>query len=202
MINKNKKGQISNIIGYILLFSLIAVLYVFSSYFIFSMGNDYIVYNLVDIGQNVNFSEKINTGFQTLGVNYQDTNLDIIDNGFLLSYLILIISSLIVAYRSRGLNYFGFLNIMTYGLMFLLFLLGIIGVIVKWIYTDWLLALFTNLSINLPLFAFYINNLYIISLLHLVVLFLIMVIDLDFTSINTRKKNERMSLNQMDDELI
>ena len=196
---KNKRGSLLE--GYLalMIWGVISIIFVTAAYFYFSIGNDYVILNLYNVSQTMNNTAALNAGYGGIVTSYQSTNLDMIDNMWFYGYLIVSIIGLIMSYRTRRMNYFGFLSLLTYGLMFILFVAGLFGTVINWWYNDILLMMFTNLAVNVPYFAFYIKNYGLILLIQSAVMLLINMVDFDLASINNRKKKEQMSF---DDELI
>jgi hypothetical protein len=188
MIN-NKKGEMTQAIGVILMFSLFVIIFSLVAYFIFVAGNNYIAVPLTNITNVTNFDAMINTGIQAAGEEYQATNLDIIDYGIFAALVIMTCSGLMIAYYSRQLDYFSFLSMLTYGLMVLLFILGLIEIITDWFY-DLIINLFPSLVIDLPILSWFLDNLGLYFLILVGTMFLINQIDFDLAVINKRKNKE------------
>ena len=88
---------------------------------------------------------------------------------------------------------------LTYGLMFILFLLGMIEEYTSWFY-DMLINLFPTMVIDLPVFNWFLSNIGIYVLVLTSIMLLINQLDFDFAVINRRKEKERDVLTE--DEVI
>lgn len=196
---KNKKGQLIPEFLAILYFGVISVIIITAAYFYFAMGNDYLVLPFYNATESVNFSTTISDAMGTTVENYQNTNLSIIDNVWFIAYLIISMMGYRAAYISRGLNYFSWVNMLMYGVMVLLFVASLFYVVINWWYTDILLNLFTNLAVNVPKFAFYVENYGFIFFLQAVSMLLINVVDFDIARNKQRKNKEVQSL---EDEIV
>ena len=183
----------------LMIFGIIAVSYVIITYTSYVVGNDYIVLNLYNASQELNSSAQFQAAYDQVATNYQSIDLSFIDRMFGFGYLVLVIASFTMAYQARGTNYFGFLSMLTYGLMFVLFVAGLFGTFIEYLYNDILLQMFINMAVNTPLLGYYVTNYGWIFLLHSAALLLVTVIDLDFAFRKNRKEKE---LAAMDDEII
>jgi len=154
---------------------------------------------LTNAGLNSGFDPLVTDAIVEVGENYQDTNLRFIDYGILLSLVLMCATGLAIAYFSRSLNYFSFLGMLTYGLMFLLFVVGMVETYTSWIY-DIIINLFPTMVIDLPIFDYWLSNVGIIVLVLCGFMLLINQIDFDLAVITRRKDKERDMLNQ--DEIV
>lgn len=198
---KNKKGEqsvssILMLLFQIMMFGVISVIMVTGAYFFFAVGNDYVVLNLYNASTTFNTTAEIHTAFEDTVSYYQGIDLGFIDNMWFYAYLILVIVSFGAAYRVKT-NYFTFFSLITYGLMLLLFVAGLFGTIMQFLYNDILQRLFLNLAISTPLLAYYVANYGIIFLVHAGLLFLTTMIDFDFAALRGRKKKEVASLDEI-----
>lgn len=197
-----KSNKKSNVIVYmitLLVFGLIALMYITFAYFSFAVGNDFIIIPLYNATSTTNYGDNIETAFATTVEDYQGTNLDFIDDFWFFSYCLVSVLGFYGAYSSRTTNYWSWLSMLTYGLMLMLFIAGLFYVVINWWYNDILLKLFDNLAINLPKFAWYIRNYGFLFLLQSAAMLLINIVDLDISYIRNRKKKEQASL---DDEIV
>ena len=149
MVIKNSKGMLKAF-GVVVTFSLVSVMMIFILYLIFTLGNNYIAVPLINVTNVTNFDPMINAGIEQAGLSYQNTNLQMIDWGFFFGLVVLTSTSLSLSYYSRCMNYFSFLSILTYGLMFLMFIVSMIEITTDWIYTM-LVNLLPSIVINLPM---------------------------------------------------
>lgn len=202
----NKRGQtfLWQLNVWILIFSFVSIIYITYAILNFAIINDYLLYNLQDISESLEVQGVVGTGFsnitQSFGNSYTSFNFHWDDLWFI-AYWIFLISTLIAAYQSRQMNYFGFLPFLFYGIMFVLFLLTLFTTLTDWWKTEIMLALFPDIIIYLPKFYFYLDNIGIFSAVHIVLCLLVNLIDFDFGKIINRRKQEQQAL-QEDDEVV
>lgn len=199
MVIKNKKGNMLESMLYFTIIPLILISSIIVFYFFFVVGNNNVAVPLVDAGLNSFNDTVIVNGLNDAGDFYHDFNLSFIDYGCLLSLVMVTAISLIISYFSRNLNYFTFLSLLTYGLMFVLFILGIVEIYTDFFY-DTLINLFPTLIIHLPIFNWFLTNVGVYCLVLFCIMLLINQLDFDLAIINNRKKKENDLLNQ--DEIV
>lgn len=200
MINnkKSQSGSILIVMVVILVFSVISIIGVTMGYFFFAVGNDYITLPMYNISITMNHTSQFNTAYEDVTTNYQNLDLSFIDDMWAFGYLTMVIISFMIAYKSRT-NYFSWLAMLTYGLMFILFIAGIFSILINILYNDILLKLFINLAVNTPKLAYFVSNFGFIFLIHSAALLLTMVLDFDIEFLRNRKNKEVASLG---DEII
>lgn len=184
--------------GVVITFSLVSIIMIFMLYFIFILGNNYIAVPLTNITNVTNFDPMINTGIENAGLSYQSTNLQMIDWGFLFGLVVLTSTSLSLSYYSRNINYFSFLSILTYGLMFLMFIVSMIEITTDWFYSM-LINLFPSMVVNLPIFSWFLSNMGIYLLSLMSIMLLLNQVDFDLAVIYRRKDKEN---DVFDDEVV
>jgi hypothetical protein len=194
MIN-NKKGEMLKSFGIIATMSLVIISAVFVFYFFYISGNNFISVPLTDAGLASGFDPLVTDAMVDAGETYQNTNLKFIDYGILLSLTLVVVVGLAISYFSRSLNYFSFLGMLTYGLMFLLFIVGVVEQYTGWIY-DMMINLFPTMVIDLPVFDYFLSNMGIFILILTGFMLLINQIDFDLAVITKRKDKERDILDQ------
>jgi len=204
MFNKNNKAQQSSfsillVLLIIMIFGLISVISVIVTYTTYTVGNDYVVLNLYNASQTFNSTAEINAGFADVTRNYQDIDLSFIDRMWAFAYFVLVVISFRIAYMAKSTNYFSFISMLIYGMMFILFVAGLFGTLTEYLYSDILLKMFINLAVNTPLLGYYVLNYGWVFLLHGVGLLLTTVLDFDFAFRKNRKQKEIASL---DNEII
>lgn len=203
---KSKKGSIIDLLAVfmgIAIFGLISVILITMAYLLFAIGHDYVVLPMYNISQQPGFSNtsQFQAAYEFQVTSYQGMDINgLVDDTWLFGYFIVIVSSFYLAYKSRSTNYFSWLSMLTYGLMLLLFIVGLVGVVISWWYNEILLKLFINLAVNPVLFGYYIRNFSMLFLLQAAGMLLINIIDLDLASILQRKKKEDQALD--DDQII
>lgn len=205
-MKKNKKAAIHmyQLWGVVAGFSLVAVVSMVIFYLMYIVGNDYIVFPMYDIFQNITvYSSEIINASVVVAENYQNTNLGIIDLGFFLSYILLIVSSFKVAYKTRRPEPITFLSLLFYGIMLIMFVLGFILIVVNWIYADILQVITAGMVMDLPWFTFYLTYLGIIFLFHAIGLLMVNQMDFNMEQFFQRKRKEVKSIELNDgDEFL
>ncbi len=199
---KTKKGEMNIllILFVMMVFSVILIIGIIFAYILFAAGHDYAILTLYDAGVESNQSAEIQAGFENTVESYRSIDISSVsDNIWLFSYLSMSIIGFVAAYRSRRTGIFSFLSILTYGILFMLYLFSFFLVIMQWLYFDILLNLFTNLVPNLPMLEFWVTNGGIMFLIQASLLLLVKVIDLDLSSWKAREKKE---LAAFDDEIV
>lgn len=197
----NKKSQITGAIGLIIIFAIMVVIAALLSYGIYVVGNNYVGVPLTNITNYTNFDPMINQGIEDAGTSYQNTNLDIIDYGSLGSIIILTLSGLMVAYKSRQLDYYSFLGVMTYGMMGILFILSLVEIVTDFFF-NLIINLFPTLVIDLPITSLLLDNLGVYVLVLVSFMMLINQLDFDLAVITRRKDKEFEDYNSGSDEVV
>lgn len=196
-----KKGNILQISGLILLFSFVSIIYLTLSIMHFGIFNDYLFYEMQNITETLEEQGTIKAGISNITITYADQfrqfNFHFDDIWFAI-YLAFIMSSFIMAYYARPHNYFGFLSLLFYGVMFFLFLLTIFQTLTNWWNTNILTQLIPGTVVLLPKFYYYINHIGIFSAIQLVLCMVINLIDFDFGKLADKKEQQDMG----DEEII
>lgn len=202
MINKKSQQSSANILlifFIIMIFGVISVIYVIVGYTTYVVGNDYIVLNLYNASQSLDNTPQFQTAYETIVTNYQELDLSFIDRLWAFSYLVLVIISFGMAYSARSTNYFSFISMLVYGMMFVLFVAGLFSTLINFLYNDILQQMFINLAVSTPLLGYYVLNYGWIFLLHGCGLLLMTVLDFDLAFRKNRKQKEIAAL---DSEII
>ena len=197
----NKKSQITGAIGLIIVFAIMVVIAALLSYGIYVVGNNYVGVPLTNITNYTNFDPLINQGIEDAGTSYSNTNLDIIDYGSLGGIIILTLSGLMVAYKSRQLDYYSFLGVMTYGMMGILFILSLVEIVTDFFF-NLIINLFPTLVIDLPITSWFLDNLGFYVLILVSFMILINQLDFDLAVITRRKDKEFEDYDTGTDEVV
>lgn len=199
-----KKAQMSNVFGFIMIFSFISIIYIFMAVLIYGITNDYILFNLQevvdDLGNSSIISNNTVSFLQQTGDDYRNFNFHWDDIWFL-SYIAFFMSSLIVSYRVRKQNYFTFLGMLFYGVMVILFAITIFTTLTNWFKDNIMIAVLPSVSILLPKFYYYLDHIGIFSSIQIGLCLLINIVDFDFAKIFQKKKQEQQALED-DEEVI
>jgi len=186
-----------------LLFSFISIIYIFISLFWYAAANDYLFYNLQNLTETLESDGIVKNGTsaltQTWGDDFTNFNLHL-DDLWLIAYIVFIASSLIICYKADRSNYFSFLGMLFYGIMFFLFVLTLFGTLTNWFKDEILLSILPTASIVVPKFYYYLDHIGIFSALHLAVCMVANMLDFDFSKIVQKKKIEQQTLD--DEEVV
>lgn len=198
----NKKASLIPGFFILMIFGLISVIVITISYFEFAMGNDYILIPIHNISNQSSFSPEILNGMDKVLEDYQNTNLDIIDNVWFLSFLIVSIMGIYIAYQQRQQSYFSWVTMLFIGMTIMMFIVGLFSILINWFYTDIMLKLFIKLVIHVPKFAYYVENFGFIWFIQACLMMLANIIDVDYATMFTRKKKEQDVIEVMEGEEI
>jgi len=198
-----KRANLYRISVFSLVFSFISIIYIFISVFWYATANDYLFYELQNITETLENQGIVINGTsaftQTFGDDFRNFNFHLDDLWFI-SYLIFIISSFVVSYRSRKMDNFSFLGILFYGIMGFLFILTIFSTLTTWFQNNILLAVLPTVHLIVPKFYYYLDHLGVFSAIHLVICLVINKVDFDFAKIFQKKKQEEQALK--DEEVV
>lgn len=190
---KSKRGD-SNILIILVTMMVVALMIVMGIVFAFVYyvgGHDFAVLPLYTAAVGFNASPEIQAGFENTVESYEAIDVSgVADNIFFFAWFFASAIGYGVAYRSRGTGNFSFLSMLTFGLMFILYIFSFFLVIMQWLYFDILLNLFINLIPNLPKLEWFLTFGGIVFLLQASTMLLLKVVDLDFRSFFGRRKAE------------
>lgn len=197
-----KKGNIFiNMSLSFMVFFVIVTLLIGFVYLLYVVGNDYVVVTLWESTntsqETLNFTSNITTGFNNQVTWYQNISLSIIDNMVFVSYILFFVGSLIVAYFTREIDNFSWLLNLFYGVMLLLFVLGLFIITIEWLYDDIILNLFDIPLINTPYYSWLKENLGLVFIVQSVLFLLVNKLDFDNALSNQRKKKESEAFDEI-----
>jgi len=143
------------VFGYIAIFSLVGIMVLTMSVFLWAFGNDYVLYEVYNAStsletQNIIDNETV-ASISAVGDDYSGL-VGFFDWGFVLLYVTFFLSTIMVSYFSREADYFEFLNSLFWGTMVLLFIISIVTTITNWWVSDILYKMIPNLEDNLVKF--------------------------------------------------
>lgn len=188
-MKRQKKTQLGKSFGIMIFFLLFSMITIFSLYFVFVTGNNYIAVPLTNITQAVEYDSNIEDAIINAGQTYQDTNLGFIDYGFTLGLVFLTGGCFYLGYHSRKYNYYSFLGLLLYGLMFVLFVISLIEITTNTFYNV-LINLFPTLMIDLPIFNWFMDNLGVYLLVLSGLMLLLNQLEFDIYTIMNRKQQD------------
>ena len=186
-----------------IMFSIFSVLFVGSALIAYVAFNDYFlvtVYNLA-------------VSFQSAGIISAGTVLSIdsitgltglipafLDKLWVAGYIFFIISIAKGVYESKKEGYFTTIGSLTYGVIILMFISGLVSEVTNYVY-DIFFSIIPSISLQAPLFTFYISNLGIINLT--LSLFFILLNFIDIRQLKQRKQvqSDTLSVKTTPDEI-
>lgn len=149
-------------IKYILLFSFIAPLIFFVTLFAYQMGDEYVLTTLDNVTQNLTPQLGVSVPMQNhiaeLPVDYRNLPIPF-DIGFLLSFLVVFIGTIVMASKEPESSWFSFFGTVTFGFMVFLFFTGWIISLTDWFVLN-LIENFLGFDIgSTPMFYYWITTL-------------------------------------------
>ena len=161
-----------DVFGVILIFGLLSTIALFMSIFLWAFNNDYLLYGLnekaVDL-EGAGIISDTDLGYIETAGNQHATLNFYFDEWWLLSYLVMFIGTVMVAYYSREEGLFSFLSTLFFGSMIFLFILGILSQITTWLTNDVFYKMLPALQGTMPMYDFYIAHIGIISFIHFLI---------------------------------
>lgn len=186
------KGRL-NLLSNLLMFSLVSTLVLGMSLFIYVVYHDYIMYNLLNVVTSLFDDGLINIAWYNSAENVVGLiNLipQMLDFLWLAVFIGLVWQLIYIAYRTSRQGYFDILSYMGYGVMVFLFALSIIKQISDWLYDFFFNQLLQNIMVELNFFTFYMDNIFIIKTVLLMLMILINYVDFNNFKFNQRKQQE------------
>lgn len=163
--------------------------------FFYAVFNDYVYYNLNQAVLLLQNSGIIGTWVNDLMVTLQSTVLVLIPNLldllWVVTFIIFSFSFLKSAYYAKREGYLSALSFLTFGIMVVLFVMGIFVTLSEWFQAEFIAKLMPTLLYSTPFFSMYLNN---IGLINTSLIFLAIVlnfVDLELAKFNFRKQNDQ-----------
>lgn len=178
----NKKSM-TKFVYIILAFSMIAMMGMFSIVFIYEIGDSYILENIynatITVEQSLNVSAALQTHALDLRNEYSGISLPY-DLFFLFMLISAIVSTITISLKAKKeppLSFFGSLFIGMMGIMLIIFIMDQVQ---SWFFEQLFYALFSDITLNLPIMTYYFDNFGWISGLWFILLLFINQIDVKF----------------------
>lgn len=182
-----------DLLSNLLVFSLVSTLVLGMSLFIYVVYHDYIMYNLLNIVTTLFDDGIISVDWYNSAesvVNLINLIPQIFDFLWLVVFISLVWELVYIAYRTSRQGYFDMLSYMGYGVMIFLFALSIVKQISDWLYDFFFNQLLQNITVEMTFFTFYMDNIFIIKTILLMLMILINYVDFNNFKFNQRKKQE------------
>lgn len=151
---------------------VMAVLLVFT-FFIYGFTNDYVLYEMHEQTENLYNQNVIgNTTFTDASATLNTfRDFDFLFDWWILGiYIVFLVTTTVLAYEQREENHFGFLTLLFFGTMVLLFVLSLMNTLSTWWIEDILYNLMPNIEGSLPMFEYISDNIGMFTLFHALLL--------------------------------
>lgn len=200
----NKKGNVLAIVPMVVFFSFLSLVVLSISMIYFGLTNDYILFNMQEISIDLENKSVIPEGYadmtQERFEGFQQSPA-LIDDFWFAIYIIFIMLTLLFAYMTKTNNYLSSFSYLLWGIMLSLFVLSIITIITDW----WTIQILNNIIPNaieyMPKFNSWLNNVGIWTAIHLALLVLVNLLDVDINKINRRKEKELQAIDKSEEVL-
>lgn len=180
--------------GKLVSLSFISTLFIGFGLFFYAIFNDYLYYYLNQAVVSLESNGLIGSWVNTLMESMQDNILVLIPNTldllWVLAFLLFVIGFLSSAYYTKREGYFSALAFLTYGIMSVLFILGIFTTLSTWFQTEFIGKVMPNLVYTTPFFNLYLANVGLISTLLIALAIILNFVDFELTRFNIRKDAE------------
>jgi len=198
------KGTFYNLLGMILVVSMLSV-FGMSAYILeFGVMNDYVFYELQEQSEQLVADNVISANYSNITLDIAETYQETIysgDNIWLLFYIIFIILTIGSAYSMKDSNDVGLFMFLFYGLILFLFFAGIIETFTSWFIDSITTKLIPNALTYFPKFSWYINNIGIINLIHSIILLAITRFNFNFARKEQINNSEVEAVMSNEDEV-
>jgi len=186
----------SNLIGALLTLPIVSTIILGVLLTIYVFFNDYIMYELFTVMNNLFTSGLMSANFldvQVPIVNLLNSIPSMIDFLFLISFISFVSVSIYISYKANRQDYFDILSYLSYGVIVFLFLLSIFKIAADYIYEMFFTIMLEKLTVSLSFYNYYINNMFWISLVILVANIVVNFIDLNNFKFSQKKQTELRS---------
>lgn len=172
---KNNKGVMRSV-GLVIGFTVMFIIIFFVAIFMHDIGRTEILDKIDDFANasetQLGVSEDMKTHIHSLPDEYSSTTIPY-DLFFSLAFIFMYSTALYSAAKSREENMFKFFGMLYFGLIAVLFVLGVIGIIADWLIVN-LIEGFVGFDLTTtPIINAYITNITIINFLLIGILFLV-----------------------------
>jgi len=177
----------------IVTFTFVSTLLIFFGLLSYAVLQDYIMYPLYEIAQNL-----VNSGVSQSWVLTAIEEIDsvvtffptVLDLLWLLSGVALVFELFITSYYLKRKDYFTMLSLMFWGTLTMLFIMNIYLVLSNWVLDEILAKVLPNLIYSTPFFNFYLAWAGVINTIIIVACIIVNIVDFDFSTYFQRKNKE------------
>lgn len=182
------RENVFNAIGGIIIFSFFSVVILFISLVILASVNNYALQDLYGLTQDLTTLGVMQSQISEIADTFGGLDfIAYLDKLWFISFISLLINSVIYSYMAKRSNYFGIFSFAVFGLIIVTYLGGIFIQLTNWFKTNVLFAVFPNIASQIPFFAWYLNYMGIINLIIIVICIIANYIDIDFEIFNKNK---------------
>lgn len=190
-------GDLSENLTKIASFNLLSVFLIVVVLVFYGVAKDIILFNMFKIGQ-IFVSTGI-SGNWILDVIVSTSNvLDIfpqlLDAFWILFAVSLAIELVIASYQSAREGWVSTLGFLTIGILFFLFMTGILSQIGDWLLIEFIQNIFSGLTYSTPFINYYLNNVFVINTVLMVLCIIANFVDFDFSGFRNRKQKENLEV--------
>jgi len=159
----NKKGMQDIGLGLIIMFLILSTIFLFSTAFVYQLGDEFILNNAVDVfnttAANLNLDSTTMATINNIQSDY-NSNEPPYDIGFLILLIGFITLSIWTSYTAQQNGNLTFFGLLTFGMILFLFLYGFIELLTNWFYTNLIIGFLQfDFSTKAPLmYAFFDNS--------------------------------------------
>lgn len=150
-----------DVFGYIAMFSLVLMILSIFSILIWGVNNDYVLYYAYNASEQIHQKGFISDQIMDTIASVGETHAGMVvyfDWWFAGAYILFFFSLIMMSYFLPEDSEIGFLTMLFYGTMVVLFVITIIDVVTKWLATDILYQLVPNLQGSFHKFDFIVEN--------------------------------------------
>jgi len=170
-----------DVLGAIAIGSALMMVAVIMGAFAYGIINDYGLFYLHNITATFSDMGLISSGITTSTDSAFATYLNTInyfDWFWLMSYISFVGTTVYISYITKSDNEFGFLTMLLYGTMIILFIVSIMEVFTNWLNVEILTAVMPNVINAMPKFNYYISHIGMFSFIHALVCLIVNKIDI------------------------
>lgn len=163
--------------------------------FFYAVFNDYVYYYLNQTVIQLQNLGMLGAWVNALMESYQDTILVLIPNTldllWVATFILFAWGFLQSAYYTKREGYLSALSFLTFGIMIILFVMGIFTTLSTWFQTEFIAKVMPTLVYATPFFSLYIQNVGLVNTVLICLAIILNFVDLDLTNFNLRKQQDQ-----------
>jgi hypothetical protein len=176
--------------------SFFSVILIGLALFFYAVFNDYLYYNLNQAVLTLENMGLIGTWVNDLMVTLQNTVLVLIPNLldllWVITFIIFAYTFLKSAYYAKREGYLSALSFLTFGIMVVLFVLGIFVTLSEWFQAEFIAKVMPTLLYSTPFFSMYLDNIGLVNTILIFLAIILNFVDLELAKFNFRKQNDQV----------